>query len=351
MTTVVKNIQRTEHKVPKYILDIAKKANVEHLLPKKTPVSLSLELHNSTTELANAIRRTINGEIKVLRLDLKLEDIKTDDAFIIHDTLVKNIKHIKIEQIRGRTFKLDVYNNTNQTIDVYSNEIKDVNNTQSSPPFDSTIALIELRPGRSLKINNITIKSGSVLEDNDASFSFDGNCRYSCMELPKVDYVKMLESRFKKSSEKKEEKIKSSMNCNPTTYRLEVFRQRFIEPVEIFKLALKTIDSKLNIIENFINQSIDNKSDNKFYSTKLEISKSNNITIFKLHGETETIGNLLVKYIYLIDPSISQIDCLHKHPTDKFVIIHIEHNDPKNITLLAIGNIKKEISKILKSIS
>lgn len=349
MTTVVKNIKRTEHKVPKYILDIAKKANTLHLLPKKTPISLSFELHNTTTELANAIRRTINGELKILRLNVELDDIKTNDPFIIKDILIKNIKHIKIDQIRGRKFKLNVYNDTNHIIDVCSNEIKNVDKKNNNLSFDNTIALIELRPGCNIQINNITIKEGSVYEDDDASFSFDGNCRYKCMELNKIDYKKMLDDRFK--NDIKREKNKSSMNCNPTTYRLEVSRQRFIEPSEIFKMALKTIDNKLNIIRGDIKQSMDVKNNEKFYSPKLEIIKSNNITELKLKNETETIGELLVKYIYLIDTSILKLDCLHKHPTDKFIIIHIKYNDPKNIIVLAIDNIKKEISKILKSIS
>jgi len=281
MSTIVKNIKRVKHPIHKDTLDIAKKAGVLHLIPTKIPISVSLELHNTTTELANAIRRTINTEVDVLRLNVMPVDIDTNDDYIIKDLLIKNINHLKIEQIRNGKFKINIRNDTDRTIDVYSRDIKDIDEKNKKRPFDDTVAMIELNSGKYLKVNNIFTESGSVYSRDHASFSFEHTCRYKCPD------IKM-----------------SSMYCEPSKYILEIPRQKFIDPIEIFKI----------------------------------------------NEETYTIGYLLTKYIYLTDPTIQKVACLREHPTDRFILVEVHHVDAKKITSIAIDRIKKELSKILTSL-
>ena len=44
MSTIVKNIKRTEYPIPKYIMDIAKKNGIVNQFPKQTPVGFSFHL-------------------------------------------------------------------------------------------------------------------------------------------------------------------------------------------------------------------------------------------------------------------------------------------------------------------
>lgn len=327
----VKNIKKRSYPISQKTRELCKTLNVENYLPKITPQDVSFELHNTTTEMANALRRCINSEIEVLVMDFKDDDFISDDSFIILHELKKRINLIPIRQISGIKHHIDVYNDTDVIIPVYSKDIKEGTNKKDFKDskeqlFSHTFIITYLRPGKRLVINNIHIKKG-VSYKNGTMFSFPGKVGYSCIEL--------------EEDEKNGKEIKSSMECEPTTYRITIPRQKFIDPIQIIKLAVKTLGEKISSIERLIETNKEN-----YYSSEMEIIYTKNKGVYKIYNETYTIGNLLVRYGMNIDKTIKNIHCIKKHPSFDYILVELEHAEPRNIMLNAISTIKKELKNI-----
>lgn len=326
MTTIVKNIKKNKYPIPKDTLALCKKLGVKQL-STVVPSDISFELHDTTTEMANALRRCINSELEVLTMDFDDDSLSTDDSFIILHEIKKRINYIPIRQIMGLEFNLNVYNDTNEIIPVYSSDIVESKKSGNEELFAGTFIVTQLRPGKRLTISNIYITSG-VSYKNNASFSFPGKVAYKCLDMPKIVNNKL---------------SKSSMECTPTKYMLTVPRQKYTDPVHIVKMAIATIEKKLDNIYKIII----NTNEDSTYSSDMEITYHlNNRCVIKIFNETYTIGNLLSKYGYMVDKTIENIHCIKIHPSFDYIKIEIHHAEPKKIMLSSITLIKKELKRI-----
>lgn len=357
MSTTVKNIKKNEYPIPKDTIELCKKLGVAKHLPTTVPRDVSFELHNTTTEMANALRRCINSELEVLTMDFEPSDFMSDDSFIVLHELRKRITYIPIRQIFGVTFKVDVHNKTDEIIPVYSRSIvesgskKDKKKRNEKPEdakdkrsnerkhkekmFSDTFILTYLRPGKRLIINNIHIVSG-VSYKKHAAFSFPGKVAYKCLDIPdndRTDEVKGKDGEVIIPS--------SSMTAEPTRYRLGVPRQKYIDPVHIVKMALKTLDDKLDRVYRVVKEASEN-----FYSSDMEINYLKDRASFKIFGETYTVGNLISRYGLMVDKTITNIHCIKMHPSFDYVTVEIHHASPQKIMLLAIELVRKELKKI-----
>ena len=327
----VKNIKKNSYPISQKTKELCKTLGVEKYLPKNTPCDVSFELHNTTTEMANALRRCINSEIEVLVMDFEDSNFTSDDSFIILHELKKRINLIPIRQISGIKHHINVYNDTGVIIPVYSKDIKEGSSKKDikdrkEQMFSHTFIITYLRPGKKLVINNILIKKG-ISYKNGTMFSFPGKVKYSCIDL--------------EDDEKSGEKIKSSMLCEPTKYRLTVPKQKFIDPVQIIKIAVKTLGEKISFIERLVDTNTEN-----YYSSEMEIIYTKNKGSYKIYGETYTIGNLLVRHGMNVDKTIKNIHCIKKHPSFDYITVELEHAEPRKIMLNAISDIKKELKNI-----
>ena len=143
MSLSIKNIQVKEISFKninpklKNILNIMKEFDIdnpEELLPKSIKHVVKFELDNCYSGIANAIRRCLISEIKVKCLDVDMNEIITDDEFIISDVLMKNINLIPINQnYESKDLNLQLYikNNTNQMLDVYLSDFTLYNNSKN----------------------------------------------------------------------------------------------------------------------------------------------------------------------------------------------------------------------------
>ena len=346
MTTTVRNIQKNEYPVPQETLDLCKKLGVLKRVPVGIPKDISFELHNTTSEMANALRRCINSELEVLIMHFDDDSFISDDSFIIIHELRKRINYIPIRQISGLVFSLDVYNNTDTIIPVYSESIKEKKkykhdtgnetkgNTHDDTMLSETVILTYLRPGKKLVIDNIYLLSGTSYKDN-AAFSFPGKVSYKCLDIH-VDNTD--------EKNKDDNMFRSSMEHVTTKYKLGIYRQKYIDPIHIVKMALKNINIKLDNIYKIVKD-----ADENFYSSDMEINYSKDRAVFKIFNETYTIGNLISRYGYMVDNTITNIHCIKLHPSFNYINIEIYHPSPKNIMILAIELIKKELDAIISA--
>lgn len=336
--TTVKNIKKNEYPIPSDTMALCKRLGVLKHLPTDVPKDLSFELHNTTSELANALRRCINSELTVMIMDFEPQDLSTDDSFIITHELRKRINYIPIRQISTITFGLNVHNTTDEIIPVYSSRIKDTANKKKDSSdkkkdkeksFSETFILTYLRPGKRLIINNIHIISGQSYNSHSA-FSFEGKVGYKCLNLPDKN-----ENTLTKPV---------SMIDTQTSYKISVPRQKYIDPVSIVKMTLKCLNNKLDTIYKIVDSSSVN-----FYSSEMEITYIKDKAIFKIFNETYTIGNLLSRYGFIVDTTIENIHCIKLHPSFNYINVEIHHTDPRSIMLLAINLIRKELDNIDKA--
>jgi DNA-directed RNA polymerase subunit L len=327
MSTQVKNIKSNSYPISKETKELFKQIGALRHLPTAVPRDISFELHNTTTVLANSIKRCMNSEIPVLIMNFEQDDVSTDDDFIIRHEICKRVNLIPIRQISGVKFSLNVKNDTDQIIPVFSRSIivieeKTTTVDSKEEMFSPTQIICYLRPGKVMVIDNIHVKSGTSYADY-VSHSFPGKIGFECID--------------------EKELARSSLVATPTSYRITVPRQKFVDPKHIVKLALSTLLGKLDRIRGHVDGNTDD-----FYSVdNVEITRIKELTRYKLIGETYTVGNLLSTYGYLSDSSITHIHCIKQHPSHNFVIVEIHHSNPKAIMLSAIDLSKKELNAVL----
>jgi len=177
------------------LADPALQAEVLAMLPPNKDQKISFYLSQTHRTFANAIRRTVTNECRAVALQLELEDIVTDEKFILVHQLAIRVGLIPISQDiePGTTFTLEVKNPDTSTgkLYVYSGDLK----YESSPSgkkittdmFDKTFRLAWLRPGKSLKLAKVVVVQGCGYEN--AKFSLTNS--FAFMSTDHTD-VRML---------------------------------------------------------------------------------------------------------------------------------------------------------------
>lgn len=128
MSTQVRNIVETKYTLSKETRELVKRLGVEKYLPPEIPKGVSFELHGTTTELANALKVCMNGELEVLCMEFdenSTDGLTTDDRFIKKHELAKRIKLIPIRQISDMRFTVNVKNRSDEILPVYAKSIRE----------------------------------------------------------------------------------------------------------------------------------------------------------------------------------------------------------------------------------
>lgn len=250
--------------------------NVSDALKKLLPTRLfaskiSFDLVGVSGAVSNAIRRTISCELSVNRMYCEYSDLTTTDEFIIPEMVIKRLKMIPIDQKTpaGAVFELTATNPTNMERDVKAGEIS----TKGTLPFNSTFTLFTLKPGKSVKINNITLKPGHGYIAGEGMYTLGVNC--SSIALDQVP-INIYESVG----------IPSSVS-DPRKWRVSFVSNGEMEPKKTVGYATDNICARLRSVQEVL------------YS----ISNNGNEYILDIPGETHTIGNLLMRTILDLFPN------------------------------------------------
>ena len=126
---------------------------IRDLLPTKKRQVISFILRNTNTKIANGIRRTLLEEMKIKILDVEIEDIDTDEEYLIREEFRDRLNLIPIDQSTSidSTFTLDFVNtNTDQPWSrIHSSDI--------NVSCDGKFSIAELRPGKHLLVKDIYV--------------------------------------------------------------------------------------------------------------------------------------------------------------------------------------------------
>ena len=267
------------------IIDLAPKLpnrKYSHLLPTVfTPKQMSFTINGTNNAVANAIRRTVLCELRVKHLHLEYEDIKTDEAFIIPEMIIKRLRMIPINQTvaSDATFSINVTNTTAALIDVKSASIVDAGG-KFAGLFNETFTLFTLHPGKYIRATNIRIKDeygwreeygGCVLACNATSLALDVE--------PINIYVKGQQGAI------------SSSLANPRVWRVSFTTNGNMPPRAIVGAACDSIVERLRIIKELL-WSVESNGDEH---------------ILTVNDESDTIGNLLMRGILELYPDIRAV--------------------------------------------
>lgn len=297
--------------------------NNKSLIPKFSKLGIQFQLLNSNEAFANSIRIVFNDELLVNYLNVSIFDINTDDKYILSDNIVERIASIPLKQEvnNNKTYKLNVVNNTNDIIKVYTNEIKNNDNSPAND-FNSNILICTLKPNKYIVINNIKI--GQDYGYNNSIFSI-GSFKY-----------KIINTDFKNIS----------LNTDSKDFELELITNGNIELNTLINKIYDNLYFRLKKLQNDINAyQLENHSSDitKILTDVFIINAENNIYEIHIINEYNNIGNLITKYVYNLYPEIELINYKLEHPLRHKIVINIKHSQYKKLINDAINNIINDL--------
>lgn len=311
MMFTIKNIKQTSYTINLTKSKLFGSLKVDHLIPNLVQEKIDFEIINSNEALVNGIRRCLLGEFNVKYLHVDISDIISNDDSVLTNKLQQRIAGIPINQdININTkFNLNVSNDTLKKMPVYSKDItgKDKN------IFNNTIVLHSLNINKHLIINNIIIKE-----------AINGNvspCR-ACFDTINID------------------KNESCLTTIHKDFYFTVHTFGNISPKKIINIGCHSLINRLEYLKNIIlnyDQMIQN-----------DLIKVNEFGISKYiiyNEDKHTIGNLLVKYIFLQDQSIGFVCYTFQHETEAEFVVKIKSINAEKYILKAIDNIIIDLKK------
>lgn len=319
------NLNKSDKKFSTFISLLEKN---KYLIPDLQKFGIKFQLINSNEAFANAIRRIFNDELLVKCLNSSIFDLKTNDKYILPDTILERLNQIPILQSipENTKFYLNITNDSNDSIKIYTDNIINTDKNDKNIYFNKNILLCTLKSNKYLIINNIKInKQYGTINNNYSVGSFS---------------YKSINTDFNISS----------LNNNLKDFELELIlniakdKKKDLESLinQIYDnlyIRLKNIQNK---IKNYI---IDNNSTNiNKIIHDLFIINNNDIYEIHINNEYHTIGNLLTKYIFLLDNNIELINYKLEHPLREKIIVNIKHSDYKKIINDAIENIINDLN-------
>jgi len=337
VSSVVIDPRKTNDDMKKLLQIMSKHyKNPIDLLPVKKYHRVNFTFSNTYSGFVNGLRRYLIDELKVHCLDCKLEDIKTDDDFIVSDQIRKNINLLPLKQQDYKdsslTFSLEKTNLTNKIINIYSGDLSGNKHINELIP-ENNIQIGYLRPGKKITIDNLQIISGYNKYDA-AKFSLLNNVSYKPIGYEPYD-------NFTKKG------IRSS-DINPTKFELGFTTGCNVTPKYVIELLCNGLIEKININKNKILKYL--KSNDEFYTDiDFAVSTKNDVVTYKFINEYITLVYMVAQRCYLLDKNIEFCSPSVDRYDNEIGIIKIIHPDSANLIIKAMDDCIKDLL-ILKKI-
>ncbi len=365
------------------------------LLPTSTKHKVSFQLNNTYSAFANAIRRTLVEDIPTKSLLINEKDIVTDDEFIagMSDVLVKNLGLLPITQFSDVVdypdrydIYLYVFNNTTEIIDVKAKDIsvvrkvtkkskketgkrggaeeldvaestldldneitedvstedvlaksrgqKDTSYKESTYNLvpDDNILLMRLRPGKYLKLRNITIQTGTSAVDA-GKFSLLNNIMYEPLDMQPYDQFTGKGTR--------------SIDHDCKSFQLEFTTCGNILPKEVMKLVHTKLSSDLTDLKKKIQLYINAGSGSYYSGQDCEVTLRDDVYNFKFIGHYISELAMIAMCCYKLDDNIPFCAATVERYDSIVGLLRIKHVDFTKIILKAIETCQKDLDTLL----
>lgn len=283
----------------------------KHLLPTEYfAVKCSFILSGTTNAVANAIRRVICTELVTKALFVEDGHITTNDEFVIPELLAKRMRAIPLNQDcpPGAQFSLHATNDGTTWRHVHASELSVVGQHKlKSSQFSGKQVLLILNPGKTIKMNPITVRMESASTVGSGMHAVASACRSIAMDVVPRDYYVEVPG---KSNEFTTEGISSTM-ADPRKWKISFTTNGTIDPAECVRQACDNIINRLTIAADSVDQitaattevvgGASGKAGAAGKDAESSIPTAYNLV---LGGETDTIGNLFMKHTIVLFPEI-----------------------------------------------
>ena len=355
----------------------------------------SFDLIDVDISVANALRRTIIGGIKVKALHLEMQNITKTIKFLIYDELLLRIQSIPLLQScpLDIVFNIDEENISAESFVIYSSHIKSSDGKQY---FEQNLPLAVIEPGTMLKVSNIIVKEGYNYQS--AMYSASSNFEYRVLDYVGIDYLyeksiinhmvpkdvflkiakkhklnippdeynKVLYiinpifvefhkdslNRYKyiiENSDNVEDYLPwhSSSYADPREFNIKFITNGNFTSKDLLKKCMDTLIADLLEIKENIQLCITNQTQEE---GNIEIDYYEKITKIRVNGHTFTLSNLLCNHILLLDPSIAFVNIDPSHHSQRHFTLNIIHPEPFQITQDAIDMLVKLFESFIVNI-
>lgn len=315
----------------------------EHTLPTEYfGVKCSFVLSGVTNATANAIRRVISTELITKAMFIDVEDITTNDEFVIPEMVAARIRMIPLDQKcpAGAQFSLYATNNKTRPRFVYASELSIIGqHKMKSLPFSSRQIIMGLNPGKSVKMNPISIRMESASTDGSGMHAVACHCASVALDVEiHDDYVEIPG----KPNEFRTIGVSSTI-ADPRKWKISFITNGTIDPAECIKQACDNIIARLNTVNESLDQITAAVDENTVESAiviggaskQTSVSKHStdiaNAYALVIGGETDTIGNLFMKHAIVLFPEIHAAT-YHIDEYDKTCTLKIRTiDDPRDV--------------------
>lgn len=269
------------------------KSELDKLVLKQVKLEFDLEADSA---ISNTIRRVSAGELYLKHLYTDFEQINTDDEFIIPEMIQERIKMIPVLQTVPDNVKFNI-SVVNNSLDVEMIFTKDLKASDGRKYFDLCIPLFDLRAGKQFHLgaqvrSSYTWQEGMVCAVSQA------------VSMPSdVKLTNLFEGE------------EGDVTTDPKMHRISMISMGMIQnPKDIIKMSCDNIIERLGAVRDIIS----------------DITGTNNEYILVINGESDTIGNLLMKEGWVRYPKLNYLT-YKTEPDVRQLTIKISHESPKSV--------------------
>lgn len=365
------------------------------LLPKVPWHTLSFVLSNTNSGFANAVRRTLVGELRVKCLDFDASSFGTNDDFLLEDFLHKMINLIPIYQHTGDdvVLHLDKQNTTNKTISVLASDLSirggggkrggsvreqeevkhggqadeqgsdqadaqeqaDVQEQEqgSDEPEakhggavginkiipDGNFEICRLRPRMSVQIGKIVIRSGYSMDDA-GRFSLLANVKYRPLDVVPFNQFTGEGTR--------------SIMCSPKEFGLSFTTTSNVTPRHVIDLLTNTLRVKLTTAQTAIaTYGAEYEEDPKDYREveNMNVTISEGLSTYAFTNEYITLVYMLASACFAIAPDVLFVAPAVDRYDTRIGIVRIKHPEANAIMLEACAVCLRDIETLHEQVS
>jgi DNA-directed RNA polymerase subunit L len=247
-----------------------------------------------TSAYANAIVRTARSELAIWVMDTDISNVSGTDTKVVSDFVITRLNLIPIMQkvAEDPSFRatIDFENQTDEIVVIHSRDILfevggkpiDYHNV-----CDGTYPIVAIQPNRTIRIDNIQARKGYGYEN--AAFQPIGATESSPEERD-VKYA----------------------------YTFRTFGT--IKPDEFLPIVFQNIIDRLASILEVL----ETVKDVDITTESVSFTFTSEINVIEISNETHTIGHLLMRAIYDVDPSVSNDSYKVPHPTSRRTTIRFK---------------------------
>jgi DNA-directed RNA polymerase subunit L len=302
---------------------------------RKSDDKVNFTLKNADVCIANALRRTVIGNIKAVVMSKDNCSITTNTSRLNNEIIKQRLSCIPVcltpdeELVQSFTIHLTKTNNTSHVVFVTSEDFKVMENGKESDkklflPDDITgqyIDILRLRPKLGLSVESFTMTATlSITTGSQTGTCNLGNAYYRYT----VDHDLANREWTKKGIESKDEKkdwdlLQAKRFTIPNSYdfTVESYETHIYTPDKLVKIACKTLQHDLTTLKTI-----------QFDIQKSENTLENCIDVI-LPNCDFTLGKLLEYHIFTtkFPATIKYISFLKNHPHDKHGVLKLQYGD------------------------